>query len=87
MTTQEKNEVIAKWMGEAIDTGRFGENWKRILDNAGTVTIPPYDKSWDWLMPVCIRLNFKYICTDIHKAHEQVVNEIKKRNLEMGSGI
>lgn len=51
------NELISNFMGsEKIDlVAKFGEGWAKIIQRhapEGT-EFPPYDKSWDWLMPAC----------------------------------
>lgn len=66
MTTQEKNEVIAKWMGAKYDPdwgrGRMPDpgSWVYAMDNRPTPhsccnwtsETLEYHSSWDWLMPV-----------------------------------
>lgn len=37
-----------------------------------------YHTSWDWLMPVCQKLELKTICTDINQAWNEVLERIKQ---------
>lgn len=45
------------------------------------------DSNWNQLMPVCIKLKIDYICTDINKAYEQVIQEIKNITLEASAPV
>lgn len=47
-----QNKLIAEFMGEKIDLSKFGENWKRIINQYTTNEIPNYHSDWGWLMPV-----------------------------------
>lgn len=80
------NELIAEFMGLTHIDGQY-----QRMEDGGLFWYTPelfeYHTSWDWLMPVCIRLKFEYICTDINRAYEQVINEIKKRNMVGGARI
>jgi len=55
---------------------------KRTYNEIHSISNLQYHTSWSWLMPVCIKLKIDYICTDIDKAYQQVIDEIKKRKLE-----
>lgn len=46
------NKLIAEYMGEKIDLSKWGENWKRIINQYTTNEIPNYHNDWGWLMPV-----------------------------------
>ena len=48
----EGNKLISQFMGETIDTSKWGENWAKILDLEIGDKTPKYNESWDWLMPV-----------------------------------
>lgn len=53
-----------------------------ICGGSGEAAYYDYDKmkfhtSWDWLMPVCIKLNMSYIYTDINMAYYEVLEKIK----------
>lgn len=85
------NELIAEFMGARRE--RISEHCEKLCFDNGMPFITKhsiewsinellYDTSWDWLMPVCIRLKFDYVCTDISEAYKKVIDEIKKRSLE-----
>lgn len=46
------NKLIAETVGEKIDIGQWGENWKRVLNIHTNISeIPNYHLSWDWFVP------------------------------------
>lgn len=47
-----QNKLIAEFMGEKIDLSKWGENWKRIINQYTTNEVPNYHSDWGWLMPV-----------------------------------
>ena len=60
MTTQEKNEVIARWMGLPT-SNKYGLQVQLPPDNPsqeGYWTRPKYHESWDWLMPVVEKIEY-----------------------------
>ena len=60
------NEIIAKFMG--LECRRIGDDeyeefeWlpRFVHSNWCFKTPPPFDTSWDWLMPVVEKINNKY---------------------------
>lgn len=59
----EGNTLIAEFMNEKLDPSRIisdkteGKNlWVELAKRELGTDIPPYDKSWDWLMPVVVKI-------------------------------
>ena len=55
MNTAENNKLIAEFMGWVYE------------DDTPSVELPPYHKSWDWLMPVVGKIRDIYIPHEIDK--------------------
>ena len=75
-----ENKLIAEFMGHKLGLDGDGLGTKRIEDT--------YNKSWDWLMPVIIKMadiredtHYKLYKT-IDEAYEEVVEFIKEQNDE-----
>lgn len=47
----EGNKLIAYMVGEKIDLNKWGENWKKIINQYTTNETPNYHSSWDWFIP------------------------------------
>lgn len=79
------NELIARFMGGKTKAETLPSIAGRMED--GDFWIPAhgiymsnlmeYHKSWDWLMPVCVKLGMETVPIDIKTAYEHVINRIK----------
>jgi len=67
METIENNKLIAEFMNEQIDNAKFGGAWEVVINTVTPYSLyPPYDKSYDWLIPVVEKIEslgyFTSIC-------------------------
>lgn len=88
MNTEEK--LIADYMGlkpiiTYAATGDTCGYWVNPVTHErweDVNTPPPFSSSWNWLMPVCVKLKLDYISTDINIAFPLVVKEIKSLSIK-----
>lgn len=78
------NKLIAMFMGAWIH--QYGKRRERYVfnDDRGSIRLSvtcehlKYHKSWDWLMPVCEKIN-----SIDNQADELLVSKLEKANLEI----
>lgn len=84
MTTKEINEgnkLIAEFMGgKLIDIYYDIPNLPLAVYNKDCLS---YYSSWDWLMPVCIKLGMEFVNTNIVLTYKNVINEIRSLEVDI----
>ena len=70
------NKLIAEFMGWEKSPYPNTPHKMYKGDNGVHIDNLEYHSSWDWLMPVCIKLGMESVSTDINKTYNDVITRI-----------
>lgn len=72
------NELIAEFMQERTALESLPDNWKNIIRVTCGLRydIPPYDTSWDWLMPCVAKIRLILQDNDLYFASQKIWNKV-----------
>lgn len=90
MTTQEKNVLIAEFMGceyveKLLYNGYEGVTINGLPDELIPTYVPSqlsYHKSWDWLMPVIQKINLRDYNAKLHSIQVLINSELPYAKIE-----